>query len=156
VVNVAWFLPSFDVYIPFVLCHCNLEDVFIWFLVTLLYKKFDARFDKLHSNSTCFLMSSLSFTVSFTHLPPETSSTQIGDPKKGGGESAACSLCLNFLMIAHPMNECCSVYWVALNMNKDLKLGQEGCPDHHCLLRSVYRREFATLNPRRHGVIRRA
>jgi hypothetical protein len=25
--NSAWSLPSFDVYIPYVLCHCNLADV---------------------------------------------------------------------------------------------------------------------------------
>ena len=44
---------SFDIYIPFVLHHCNLVDCILpGFLLFLWYKKFDARPDKIHSDST--------------------------------------------------------------------------------------------------------
>jgi hypothetical protein len=40
----AWSPPSFDVFIPFVLGHCNLVDCILpGFLLFLWYKKFDAR-----------------------------------------------------------------------------------------------------------------
>ena len=41
-----------------------------WFLVILLYKKFDARLDKLHSDSTQSLVSHLSVIHSQTLLVP--------------------------------------------------------------------------------------
>ena len=43
-----------------------------WFLVILLYKKFDARLDKLHSDSTQSLVSHLSVIHSLTPCPPVT------------------------------------------------------------------------------------
>jgi hypothetical protein len=52
-VAAAWSPPSFDVYIPFVLCHCNLVDCILpGFLLFLWYKKFDAGPDTIHSDST--------------------------------------------------------------------------------------------------------
>jgi hypothetical protein len=49
----AWSSPSFDVYIPFVLHHCNLVDCILpGFLLFLWYKKFDSRPDKIHSDFT--------------------------------------------------------------------------------------------------------
>ena len=49
----AWSPPSFDVYIPFVLRHCNSVDCMLpGFLLFLWYKKSDARPDTIHSDST--------------------------------------------------------------------------------------------------------
>ena len=49
----AWSPPSFDVYFPFVLGHCNLVDCILsGFLLFLWYKKFDAQPDTIHSDST--------------------------------------------------------------------------------------------------------
>jgi hypothetical protein len=54
-----------------------------------------------------------------------------------------CSLCLSFPMTAHLGNKCCSVYKVALNMNKTLTLGQNSYLDLF-----LSRREFTGLNCR--------
>ena len=79
----AWSPPSFDVYIPFVLCHCNLVDCILpGFLLFLWYKKFDARPDTIHSDSTqSLVLVCLSFPLTLCPPAPETRSTQTKGPR---------------------------------------------------------------------------
>lgn len=66
---------------PFVLWHCNLADVFTRFLVILLYKKLDAPFDKLHSDSRCSLVLYLFVTPQlYAHLSETLIHTDWGGP----------------------------------------------------------------------------
>ena len=58
-----------------------------WFLVILLYKKFDARLDKLHSDSTQSPVLHLSVIHSQTPCPPATIDPFYAD--KGSKGSAA-------------------------------------------------------------------
>jgi hypothetical protein len=49
----AWSPPSFDVCIPFVLCHCNLADVLAWlFLFFFCIKKSGFHLDNTFRSST--------------------------------------------------------------------------------------------------------
>ena len=68
----AWSLPSFDVYIPMFCVTVTQRMYLTWFLVFLLYKKFDAQLDKLHSDSTQSPVLCLSVIHSPTSCPPVT------------------------------------------------------------------------------------
>ena len=56
-------------------------------------------------------------------------------------------VCVSQSQTAHLGNKCCSVYKVALNTNKALTLGQDGCPHQQCLLPLVCRKGFIRLFP---------
>jgi hypothetical protein len=60
-----------------------------WFLVTLLYKKFDAQLEKLHSESTQSLVSHLFVIHSPTPCPPATRDLFYADRDKKGSEAVA-------------------------------------------------------------------
>jgi hypothetical protein len=61
-----------------------------WFLVILLYKNFDARLDKLHSDSTQSLVSLL-FVIRPTPHPPATRDPFYADrDQKGSAAPASC------------------------------------------------------------------
>lgn len=61
---------------------------------------------------------------------------------------------LTFPVIPHIKNECYYIYKVVLNMKKDLTLEQDSCPGQQILLLFTCRRQFATLNPWGHRVLR--
>jgi hypothetical protein len=86
--NPSWFLPVLPCLHSSVLCKNPVTSLYlvgvspnfpIFFCI-----KFDARFDKLHSDSAQSRVSHL-FVLRqlLVHLQPETHSTQIGDPKSG-------------------------------------------------------------------------
>jgi hypothetical protein len=86
-VNVAWSPPSFDVCIPFVLCHCNLAGKCLpGFLLLFCIKSrlLDlTNYTQIQHALSCRLCLSPTFADSFTHLQPETRSTKIEDKKRG-------------------------------------------------------------------------
>ena len=81
-VNATWLLPSFMYTFFFVLCQCNLADVFPWFSCFSSVLNVWCSFGQntFRFSSPLSLCLSCQFSPTLVHLQPETCSPQIGDP----------------------------------------------------------------------------
>ena len=102
-INSAWSPSSFDVCIPFVLCHCNLADVFTWlFLFFFCIKKSGVCLDITFRSNTLSLVHvclSPHFRWLYAHLSEALIPTDWGGLTGPGQWHQGCISCCQLYLI---------------------------------------------------------